>query len=201
MPKNSNPTLAVENAVGPVQLPSVSAKGENVEPTIGKWVPGYSVPVINERAVRAAAGILFLLGAIAWGTAFATGSVQWLKPFGMFFVFDMALRVGFGDRWSPTMILGRLAVMGQKPEWVGASQKAYAWWLGLGMATAFCASTGFLNAPLGVILSLCGLCLTLLFLETAFGICVGCKLQALFSKTEPMYCPGGVCETGVEQAE
>ena len=161
---------------------------------IGQIVPGYSVPVINERAVRAAAGILFLLGAIAWGTALTMGSLQWLKPFGILFVLDMGVRVTLGDKWSPSMLLGRLAVMGQKPEWVGASQKSYAWWMGLLMASTFCALTGFLNAPLGVALTLCGLCLSLLFLETAFGICVGCKLQALFSKTEPVYCPGGTCE-------
>lgn len=161
---------------------------------IGTWVPGYSVPVINERAVRAAAGILFLLGAIAWGTALATGSMQWLKPFGFLFVIDMGIRVTLGDKWSPTMMLGRLAVLGQKPEWVGASQKGYAWWLGLFMASTFCALTGFLNAPLGVALMLCGLCLSLLFMEAAFGICVGCKLQALFGKVEPMYCPGGTCQ-------
>lgn len=161
---------------------------------IGQIVPGYSVPVINERAVRAAAGILFLLGAIAWGTALTMGSLQWLKPFGILFVLDMGVRVTLGDKWSPSMLLGRLAVMGQKPEWVGASQKGYAWWMGLLMASTFCALTGFLNAPLGVALTLCGLCLSLLFLETAFGICVGCKLQALFSKTEPVYCPGGTCE-------
>lgn len=32
------------------------------EPLIGRHVPGYAVPVINERAVRVGAGILFVLG-------------------------------------------------------------------------------------------------------------------------------------------
>lgn len=160
---------------------------------IGQMVPGYSVPVINERAVRAAAGILFLLGAIAWGVSLASGSSQWLKPFGILFVLEMGVRVTVGDRWSPSMIMGRLAVTGQTPEWVGASQKGYAWWMGLIMASSFCALTGFFNAPLGVALALCGFCLSLLFLEAAFGICVGCKLQSLFGKVEPAYCPGGTC--------
>ena len=39
------------------------------EPAVGRWVPGYDVPVVNERAVRAAAGILLLGGGIAWGLA------------------------------------------------------------------------------------------------------------------------------------
>lgn len=184
-----DPALVVEDA-----LDLTGTRKREQDWVIGRMVPGYAVPVINERAVRAAAGILFLLGAIAWGAALATGSMQWLKPFGILFVLDMGVRVTLGDKWSPSMMLGRLAVRGQKPEWVGASQKGYAWWMGLLMASTFCALTGFLNAPLGVALALCGFCLSLLFLETAFGICVGCKLQALFSKTEPLYCPGGTCE-------
>lgn len=181
--------LAEKSGLGESSTPDDTEK-----PLVGKYVPGYAVSVINERAVRASAGILFLFGAIAWGGALATGSMGWLKPFGFFFVIDMAIRVGIGDKWSPTLALGRLAVLGQKPEWVGASQKLFAWWLGFLMAATFCASTGFFNAPLWVPLMLCGFCLTLLFLETAFGICVGCKLQSVFGKKQPMYCPGGTCD-------
>lgn len=68
-------------------------------------VPGYNIPVINERAVRVSAGILFLGGAIAYGTAIVTDSPEALKPFGMFFIIDMALRLILGDRWSPTIAL------------------------------------------------------------------------------------------------
>lgn len=163
-------------------------------------VPGYAIPVINERAVRAAAGILFLLGAAAFATAFFTGSAQPLQPFGMFFMIDMLLRVTAGDRWSPTLALGRLAVWRQRPEWVGAPQKEFAWWLGFGLALVSCTTMGFFAAPLWVTLALCGTCLTLLFLETAFGICVGCALQSKFGKQPPQYCPGGTCEVDTEAA-
>ncbi|WP_182354017.1 DUF4395 domain-containing protein [Flaviflexus huanghaiensis] len=164
-------------------------------PRIGARVPGYVVLVIDERAVRAAAGILLLAGGIAFGTALATGSTAPLQPFGMLFMFDMLLRIGLGDRWSPTLAVGRLAVRRQKPEWVGASQKEFAWMLGFGLAFVSCTTMGLLATPLWVTLVLCGTCLTLLFLETSFGICVGCALQQRFGKTEPMYCPGGICET------
>lgn len=163
-------------------------------PHIGTLVPGYEIAVINERAVRAAAGILFLLGGIAFAWAVAEQSMQPLQPFGMLFMFDMMLRVVAGDKWSPTLALGRLIVRRQKPEWVGASQKEFAWWLGFGLAAVSCATMGLFAAPLWVTLTLCGSCLTLLFLETAFGICVGCALQARFGKKPPMYCPGGTCE-------
>jgi hypothetical protein len=40
----------------------------------------------------------------------------------------------------------------------------------------------------------CLICLMLLFFETAFGICVGCKLFNLFNKEKAQLCPGNVCE-------
>lgn len=163
-------------------------------PRIGQHVPGYDVPVVNERAVRAGAGILFLAGGISVAVALATGSTQPMQPFGMFFMIDMLVRVLVGDRRSPTLALGRLAVRRQRPEWVGAEQKAFAWWLGFGLALVSCASMGLFAAPLGLTVALCSLCLSFLFLETAFGICVGCALQAKFGRTAPRYCPGGTCE-------
>lgn len=167
-------------------------------PRIGQRVPGYAIAVIDERAVRAAAGLLFLAGAIAFGFAAATGSQQPLQPFGMFFMIDMLLRVTVGDRWSPTLALGRLIVSRQQPEWVGAPQKAFAWWLGFGLAFVSCTGMGWLGLPLWATLSLCGLCLSFLFVETAFGFCVGCSLQRLISRSTPQYCPGGTCATRAE---
>ena len=36
--------------------------------------------------------------------------------------------------------------------------------------------------------------LLLLFFETAFGICIGCKIYNLFNKEKAQLCPGNVCE-------
>lgn len=105
------------------------------------------MPVIDERAVRAGAGILFLLGGVAFATAFLSGSMQPLQPFGMLFLVDMLLRVTAGDRWSPSLALGRLAVRRQRPEWVGAPQKKFAWWLGFGLALVSCAGMRLFGAP------------------------------------------------------
>lgn len=160
---------------------------------IGAIVPGYNVPVINERAVRAAAGILFLIGGWAFVTAATTGAMRPLQVFGMLFVADMLIRITAGDRWSPAMALGSLAVRGQRPEWVGASQKEFAWWLGIGLAIISCSTMGLFAVPLAVTLSLCGICLSFLFLETAFGICVGCALQSLLGTEAPRYCSGDSC--------
>ena len=40
----------------------------------------------------------------------------------------------------------------------------------------------------------CMVCLMLLFFETAFGICIGCKLFNLLNKEKAQLCPGNVCE-------
>lgn len=156
-------------------------------------VDGYDVPVYNEREVRASAGILFALGFAGYLTVLLTGEVQPMRAFGMLFVIDMSIRLLISPRFSPTMTVGRLIVYRQRPEFVGASQKTFAWWMGWGLATASCFALGWLGLPLPIILVLCGLCVTLLFLETAFGICVGCELQRRFSRQKPQYCPGDVC--------
>ena len=46
----------------------------------------------------------------------------------------------------------------------------------------------------------CGLCLVFMFFESAFGICIGCKVYNLFNQEQAQLCPGGVCETSPAQA-
>ncbi|MDD2743629.1 MAG: DUF4395 family protein, partial [Rhodocyclaceae bacterium] len=43
-------------------------------------------------------------------------------------------------------------------------------------------------------LIICSICLLLLFFETAFGICLGCKVYNLFSRRQAQHCLGGACE-------
>ena len=40
----------------------------------------------------------------------------------------------------------------------------------------------------------CAACLVLLFFESAFGICIGCKVYNLFNREQAQLCPGGVCD-------
>jgi hypothetical protein len=43
-------------------------------------------------------------------------------------------------------------------------------------------------------LLVCGICLALMFAETAFGICIGCKIYNAFNREQAQLCPGGVCD-------
>jgi hypothetical protein len=163
-------------------------------PEFGEKVEGIDIPVFNERAVRASAGILFLLGFSAVSYAFFTGDFQPVRGFGFLFMVDMGIRIGWNHRFAPTLALGALIVRRQRPEWVGAAQKRLAWSLGFGMAFVACLGMGFLGLQNEYMLLFCGFCLALMFLESAFGICVGCELHRVFAKTPPQLCPGDVCD-------
>ncbi|TFC83984.1 DUF4395 domain-containing protein [Cryobacterium cheniae] len=162
-------------------------------PVIGEFVDGIDIPVVNERAVRASAGLLFLGGIIAFMVAALTDDFRPLRMFGAIFMFDMTFRLFVGTKYTPSLIVGSLLVRAQRPEWVGASQKKLAWSFGLVMAFISCAVMGFLNVGDGLTLALCSLCLSLLFIESAFGICLGCELQRAFAKQKPQLCAGDTC--------
>lgn len=159
----------------------------------GQKVAEYDFEVFNEREIRAGAGILFLLGIIGFLVAATTGNFMFARGFAILFLIDMGIRLTLSARFSPTLFLGRLAVRRQLPEWVDAAPKKIAWWIGFGLAITTCLSFGWLQAPLLVVFLLCGTCLTFLFLESAFGICVGCEIAQRFSKQKPRLCPGDSC--------
>jgi hypothetical protein len=165
----------------------------------GEDVEGYRIPVLNEREIRAAAGILFVLMFAAIAAAVLQGSFVLLKYAIAIFLPDMLIRVLVGPRYSPTLILGRLIVRNQVPEYVGARQKKFAWIIGVALASVMFILVNVLNTYSPISGIICLLCLVFLFCETAFGICIGCKLYALVSREKPEYCPGEVCEVGARQ--
>lgn len=81
----------------------------------------------------------------------------------------------------------------QRPEWVNARSKLLAWGMGLGLSLAGCVSLGWLGLPTIVAQLICGICLLLLYLETAFGFCLGCVVAQRFSRRKPDLCAGDTC--------
>jgi hypothetical protein len=159
----------------------------------GETVPGIDFGVFNERAIRAAAGLLFLVGFSGWWVAALTDDYSLLRAFGAMFMIDMVLRLFVGHRFTPSMIIADFIVRPQRPEWVDAEPKKIAWYLGFGMVTISCLAMGWFSLTGIIPLVLCGICISMLFLEAAFGICVGCELARRFSKQKPRLCPGDVC--------
>lgn len=161
--------------------------------TFGETVDGIDFEVFNERAIRAAAGLLFLFGFTAWMLALTTDNYQPLRAFGMTFMIDMYLRLFVSTKWVPSLVIANWIVRPQRPEWVDAAPKKFAWSLGLAMVITSCLAMGMfaMTGPLPLIL--CAGCIFFLFIEAAFGICIGCEISRRFGKNKPRLCPGDVC--------
>lgn len=164
----------------------------------GERLEGYSVPVLNERAVRAAAGIVFLFALVSFMNAWLVGNFQPTRVFVVAFLVDFSLRIFVNPRHAPSLILGQWIVRKQQPEYVGAPQKRFAWAIGFALAVTmfYLVLVKHVVGPINLIV--CAACLVLLFFETAFGICIGCKVYNWFHREQAQLCPGGVCEAPPE---
>jgi hypothetical protein len=162
----------------------------------GEQMPEYAVRVLNEREARAGAGILFLVAIVAFMNAWFYGDFAPTKLVVIAFFTDFLIRVFVNPKYAPSLVLGRIAVRRQQPEYVGAPQKRFAWLIGFVLAACMMYLVVFRNVRGPVNLLICALCLLLLFFESAFGICIGCGIYNLFNKNKAQLCPGDVCEAG-----
>lgn len=160
----------------------------------GEDVPGYNIPVLNEREVRAAAGILFLFIFISLTVIIAGQNFMMIKYAITFFLTDFIIRVFINPKYSPTLIMGRLIVRNQTPEYVGAAQKKFAWIIGIVLAAIMFVLMVLVNSYSIITGIICLLCLIFLFFESVFGICLGCLFYPMIFKEKAQYCPGEVCD-------
>ena len=165
--------------------------GENVE--------GYSIPVLNEREIRASAGILFLFLFISLMQIIFKQNFIMIKFSIISFLIDFAIRVFITPKYSPLLIIGRLIVSKQTPEYVGSPQKKFAWKIGLILASIMFFLMVILNSYSIITGLICLICLIFLFFESSFGICLGCLFYPLFYKEKVQLCPGDVCEIKPKQ--
>ena len=165
----------------------------------GEQLPEYSIPVLNERAVRAGAGILFFFAIVTFMNAFLMGNFLPTRVFIVAFLVDFTVRIFINPRFAPSLIVGQWAVRKQRPDYVGAPQKRFAWAIGFALALAMFYLMVW-NSVIGPInMLVCSVCMLLLFFEASFGICVGCKVYNAFNKEKAQLCPGGVCELPLAQ--
>lgn len=163
--------------------------------------------VINEREVRAAAGIKLAIIAPAVAIAFFTHNYLPLKIVVVLVAIDFLIRLVTGlTPFSPIGVLARFLVRKQQPEWVGADQKRFAWSLGFVMAInslslLFTGNAGILTKIF------CGICITLMWMSASFGICPGCslynwaiKLRLIPEPNSRPACPGGACEISLHKS-
>jgi Domain of unknown function (DUF4395) len=174
--------------------------------TFGETIQGLDVAgrplraaVFDEHAVRAAAGLTMALGAVAFAYAYFAKVYAPIQAVTVLFFGEFALRLAGGLRLSPLGWLARVLVRRHDPQWVSAKPKRFAWTLGLVMALTMAIITNAgIRGPLP--LSICLLCLTLMWLEAVLGLCLGCEIYRLLvrrgwaTQDEAFErCAGGAC--------
>ncbi len=159
-------------------------------------------PVVNEHQVRAAAGITMVLGATAFAYAYFEHQYLGLQLVSSFFAIEFLVRVSAGISRSPVGLAAGWMTRRQRPEWVSAKPKRFAWTLGLVMASAMTVITdagirGWLPR------SICLVCLTLMWLESALGLCLGCEIHGRlvrrgWARRDEAFevCAHGACDVG-----
>jgi hypothetical protein len=134
--------------------------------------------VFNEIEVRAAAGLTMVVGAVAFAYAYFDKQYVPLQVVASLFLVEFLVRVTIGLRFSPFGLVAGFMTRGRAAEWVPAAPKRFAWSLGLAMAFAMTIITnvgirGYLPR------TMCLICLTLMWMESALGLCLGCKIHGL----------------------
>lgn len=165
----------------------------------GETVQGYNIPVLNEREIRASAGILFISMFSSWMLVIFRESFFLIKLVNTIFLADFIIRVLINPKYSPSLIIGRLIVGAQTPEYVGAAQKKFAWTIGLMLAATIFLLLVVMNSTSFITGIICQICLVFLFFEAVFGICLGCKFYPVFHKESTQYCPGEICAVKAKQ--
>ncbi|MBL1280773.1 MAG: DUF4395 domain-containing protein [Fluviicola sp.] len=159
----------------------------------GEIINGYGYKVVNERDARASAGIMFLLGLISLFSVHMYRTIFWAELFSITFIIEFIVRVLINPKYAPYMLIGGLIVSNQNPDWVEAKPKHFAWLLGMGLGLVMTYYIIF-DVITPIRLGICWLCLFLMFVESVFGICLGCMLYKKM-KWKTYNCPGGICDT------
>lgn len=170
----------------------------------GSKIEGVSYSVLNERVVRAGSGIMLLIGAIASIQGFILHNYAVIPYLTGFLLLNFLISVLVNPKLSPINVLAWIMVRKQQPLYIGAVQKRFAWTLGTLLSSVIFILSLYLQSNTSyfeIVCFLCLVCILLLYLETAFGICIGCKLYFLAIRLklikkpiEQPNCIGDACE-------
>lgn len=132
--------------------------------------------VFEESQVRAAAGLTLALGTVAFAYAYFAQIYAPIQIVTTLFFFEFLIRVTVGIGYSPVGLIAYRMTRRQPPQWVSAQPKRFAWTLGLVMSLAMMIITNSgIRGPLP--LTICLICLTLMWLEAVLGLCLGCEIH------------------------
>lgn len=175
--------------------------GETIENLVVAGKP-VKAGVFNENEVRAAAGLTMVMGAVAFVYAYFAQVYLPIQVVTLLFFIDFALRVSLGLKYSLVGQLARPLARRQPPHWVSAKPKRFAWSLGVVMSLAMAVITN--SGIRGALpLTICMICLALMWLEAVLGLCLGCEIYGFMArrgwvaKDEAFeVCSGNACDLG-----
>lgn len=157
----------------------------------GKTVPGAVLQcreefcvVLNERTIRVGAGIMWMLGSFAFVQAFYLHEYVYIKLLVVFFFFDFLMKVLVGIKFSPISRLASVLTATLPPVFVPAKPKRFAWGIGLVLSSIMIVLVHGFQVQGLFNIAICLACLSMMFLESVFGICVGCMLYSAITRTE-----------------
>ena len=172
--------------------------------SFGEYIEGKKFKVVDERRMRASAGIMLLFGIIASINGFILQRFAIIPYIAGFLALNFIIGIFINPKYSPTILIAKLFVRKQSSLPIGAVQKKFAWSLGLALSITIFGLSILLQKDVSFfepVCFLCMICLILLYLETVFGICVGCKLYFLSIRlklikkpVEKPNCMGDACE-------
>lgn len=176
--------------------------------SFGEYIEGKNYKVLNERVVRASSGIMLLIAFIAFIYGFIINEYIVLPYLTGFLAFNFLVAVLINPKFSPIIFVGWLIVKKQSALPIGAIQKRFAWSLGAALTVSIFIMSLFLVNDVtwfDPVCMLCLICISLLYLETVFGICVGCQLYHLSLRLklipapkEKPNCMGDACATDID---
>jgi hypothetical protein len=155
--------------------------------------------VFDENQVRAAAGLTMVAGAVAFVYAYFAQVYLPIQIVTTLFFVEFVFRVSFGIHKSPLGLLARWLTRRQAPHWASAQPKRFAWTMGLVMSFAMMVITN-VGIRGALPLTICLICLLLMWLEAVLGLCLGCEIHGLlvrrgWTRKDAAYeiCAHGAC--------
>jgi len=124
---------------------------------------------------------MFLVAIISFSIVLCTGNINYIYPALVTIWTQFFIAIFFGIKYAPYSILGRFMVRKQQPDYTRAASKRFSWTLGFLMATTMFILITFFGVTGMIPFIFCTICLTLMWLESSCGICVGCKIYDFFS--------------------
>jgi len=138
--------------------------------------------VINERAVRATAWIMFSLGFFTMLTTIYTKNYILLEIVVSLFFIDFLIKFINWPKYSPLSFIWSFLVRKQNPEWVWAIQKRFAWAIWVIMSWSMIIISIIFEIRWITPLIICSICLIFMWMEVALWICAWCNIYTFLEE-------------------